>query len=260
MPRSLYLAHHGVKGQKHGVRQWQNKDGSLTPAGRIHYGVGAARNATSKAGKAIGRAVSKAGNAIRKKVAPTNVELNAQIRKQQSKILNRQKREELKRLKKTGRIENPSKKKIRDLTDEELNDRITRLQKEAQLASLEASRNISPGKKAVGDALLNAGSSALKEVSKDLLTKAGKKYLGLDDSDTAKARAEKYKDALSEMKAKNEYEEYKKTYKQREEDAVLKRAAERSKYRQTIINEQKAKVDLYTKKNDKKKKKNKEDE
>lgn len=38
------LMHHGVKGQKHGTRRWQYEDGSLTPAGRIHYGVGEARN------------------------------------------------------------------------------------------------------------------------------------------------------------------------------------------------------------------------
>ena len=33
------LEHHGVKNQRWHVRRWQNPDGSLTPAGRIHYGV-----------------------------------------------------------------------------------------------------------------------------------------------------------------------------------------------------------------------------
>lgn len=32
--REDYLAHHGVKGQKWGVRRFQNKDGSLTSQGK----------------------------------------------------------------------------------------------------------------------------------------------------------------------------------------------------------------------------------
>ncbi len=32
------ICHHGIKGQKWGVRRYQNKDGSLTPEGRKHYG------------------------------------------------------------------------------------------------------------------------------------------------------------------------------------------------------------------------------
>ena len=36
--RSNELHHHGVKGMKWGVRRYQNKDGSLTPAGKIRYG------------------------------------------------------------------------------------------------------------------------------------------------------------------------------------------------------------------------------
>lgn len=33
-----FLSHHGILGQKWGVRRFQNKDGSLTPEGRKHYG------------------------------------------------------------------------------------------------------------------------------------------------------------------------------------------------------------------------------
>lgn len=35
---SLY--HHGIKGQKWGVRRYQNEDGSYTDAGRARYGIG----------------------------------------------------------------------------------------------------------------------------------------------------------------------------------------------------------------------------
>ena len=33
-----YLTHHGIKDQRWGIRRYQNKDGSLTPAGRKRYG------------------------------------------------------------------------------------------------------------------------------------------------------------------------------------------------------------------------------
>ena len=54
--RTNELQHHGIKGQRWGIRRFQNKDGSLTPAGRRRYddGDGDGRrveNNTSKGGK-----------------------------------------------------------------------------------------------------------------------------------------------------------------------------------------------------------------
>ena len=37
IPQTAALAHHGVKGQRWGVRRFQNADGTLTPAGKRHY-------------------------------------------------------------------------------------------------------------------------------------------------------------------------------------------------------------------------------
>ena len=36
-PNDDSLMHFGVQGQKWGTRRWQNEDGSLTDAGRVHY-------------------------------------------------------------------------------------------------------------------------------------------------------------------------------------------------------------------------------
>lgn len=39
MTHQQYIAHHGIKGQKWGVRRYQNPDGTLTPEGRRYYGL-----------------------------------------------------------------------------------------------------------------------------------------------------------------------------------------------------------------------------
>jgi len=39
MDNRLYIAHHGIKGQKWGVRRFQNEDGTLTSAGKKRYGL-----------------------------------------------------------------------------------------------------------------------------------------------------------------------------------------------------------------------------
>lgn len=63
MSELTYIAHYGIKGQEWYKRRFQNPDGSLTPLGRVRYGVGEARK---KAGEAI-----KAGAAV--KAAPKKI-------------------------------------------------------------------------------------------------------------------------------------------------------------------------------------------
>ena len=52
------LRHHGIKGQKWGVRRFQNDDGSLTTLGKLRYG-------TSKDYEDLSKQVSKADSLIK---------------------------------------------------------------------------------------------------------------------------------------------------------------------------------------------------
>lgn len=51
-PPSDTLMHYGIKGQKWGVRRYQNKDGSYTNAGKTRYSVFGMRHDVKKARKA----------------------------------------------------------------------------------------------------------------------------------------------------------------------------------------------------------------
>lgn len=49
-----YLEHHGIKGQKWGVRRYQNEDGTLTAEGRVRYGASSSSpDSMSEAGKQV---------------------------------------------------------------------------------------------------------------------------------------------------------------------------------------------------------------
>ena len=61
IPYSSELYHHGIKGQKWGVRRFQNPDGTLTSLGKIRYGSATAAKAV---GKTVGKVASATGRAV----------------------------------------------------------------------------------------------------------------------------------------------------------------------------------------------------
>lgn len=69
------LYHFGIKGMNWGERRYQNEDGSLTPAGRAHYGVGEAitkaKGLAGKIGSGLKSAGSKAESGVSKAVDKT---------------------------------------------------------------------------------------------------------------------------------------------------------------------------------------------
>ena len=52
------LYHHGIKGQKWGVRRYQNEDGTLTPAGKRRLSKEEKRSRAKKIGAAVGAGVA----------------------------------------------------------------------------------------------------------------------------------------------------------------------------------------------------------
>lgn len=68
-----YLMHHGVPGQKWGTRRWQNPDGTLTPEGRAHYGVGDGNAYSGKGG------ISKYASIAKAKVGHTAKNIGGRI-------------------------------------------------------------------------------------------------------------------------------------------------------------------------------------
>lgn len=150
------LYHHGVRGQKWGVRRYQNADGSLTKAGERRYG-------TTDNYKKVQEA--KAQAEARKKAAKANARTSAEVAKYNAKN------------QKTDFTEakpKVTKKSIKSMSDKELNDNITRLQKEKQYKELVQGENVTRGRKAVSEALTESGKQATRTIATAAMTYAGK--------------------------------------------------------------------------------------
>ena len=145
------LYHYGVLGMRWGVRRYQNRDGSLTNAGKKKYNKEMAKlEAKEKVLKNKQRNAAKIDklNAKKKSVADLEESLNSTKTKT-----------------KQQKTSNTAKKSIKDLSDDELRERVNRLELEKRYKDL--------SKQLYSDAAKKKNSKA-KEFVLDTLERSGK--------------------------------------------------------------------------------------
>ena len=187
------LYHFGIQGMKWGVRRYQNKDGTLTPSGRE-------------------RMLSNARKYERK--ANTSVATNYLAKSRKARLQQKAKdaRDEVRRsdLKKARAKTEQSKanstkpKKVSEMSDDELRQRINRIQLEKQYSQLNP-KKVSAGEKFAKYVFQNVIAPNATSLAKEYTLKLGKEYLGLDQP-KPKTQSEKLRDMANDYQNKMKIE------------------------------------------------------
>jgi hypothetical protein len=150
------LTHHGIKGQKWGVRRWQNKDGSLTKAGQKRYNKEVENLKTEKKKLRNQERTRKKLDKLKKMEEEVD-DLKKGVKREESPEA---KREHL--LKETDPKELYKNKDL--LTTAELNERINRIDTEARLKSKIVEEHEKTGMEYLNDKMQSA-SKTINNVS-----------------------------------------------------------------------------------------------
>ena len=187
------LYHFGIPGMKWGVRRYQNKDGTLTPSGRE-------------------RMLSNARKYERK--ANTSVAANYFAKSRKARLQQKAKdaRDEVRRsdLKKARAKTEQSKanstkpKKVSEMSDDELRQRINRIQLEKQYSQLNP-KKVSAGEKFAKYVFQNVIDPNATSLAKVYTLTLGKEYLGLDQP-KPKTQSEKLRDMANDYQNKMKIE------------------------------------------------------
>lgn len=157
------LYHHGILGQKWGIRRYQNADGTLTSEGRERM-LAKARKYESKANTTIGES-----NSAKRKRA----KLNQKAKDARYEV----KKSDLKkaRLKKS---ENNAKRSVKDMSDDELRREIARAKLENEYNQLHP-KHVSAGQKFASYVFKRMILPSATSVGTAYFTKVGKQWLGI---------------------------------------------------------------------------------
>ena len=180
------LYHHGIKGQKWGVRRFQKKDGSLTPAGKKRYNnyedeaknmsdqelrsrinrmnlerryVNASKSRGSKSGgslDAVGKSAN-IGNEVRKTIDPSGNKTKLQGKSLDTISKTAQGAKKVGNIAENKRVEKRAKTKLENMSDKDLHDLVTRMELEQQYSSLKR-ETVSRGKVSATEVLEVVGS------------------------------------------------------------------------------------------------------
>lgn len=163
------LTHHGIKGQKWGIRRFQNKNGSLTPAGRKRYDDDDDESDTLSGMRFIPDDQNSLKKALSKR--KTDKQRKEALEKARATRAANKKAEEEKQKAEAARQKKLAEGKLssKEMTADELKERIAKMELEKKyddlMKSQQGKTKASKGKAFVGDVLEKSGKNIATQLT-----------------------------------------------------------------------------------------------